>query len=158
MRADTVQEDFNQLLDRLETNGIYFEIRRYRGDGISVDITVPGERWEVDFLEDGSIEVEQILSGSEGMHDRSGPRRLVRRFVQEKPAPAKSGNSKCTKRVLKWNNFEFEKMLKLRITRRHFFEECRVGIGAMALAAAEDDKVFGKRLRSLPPLNRKRAV
>src|SRR6185295_3286760 len=38
------------------------------------------------------------------------------------------------------NTNEFEKLFKQRITRRHFFEECRVGIGAMALAALLNDK------------------
>lgn len=34
---------------------------------------------------------------------------------------------------------DFERRLKQQITRRHFFEECRVGIGAMALAALLGD-------------------
>ena len=36
-----------------------------RDDAIMVLVTVPGERWEIEFLGDGSVEVERFLSNGE---------------------------------------------------------------------------------------------
>jgi len=57
----------NQLidfLDRLEAAKIYYQLNKVR-DGIMVEIAVPGQRWEVEFMADGGIEVEKFVSNSE---------------------------------------------------------------------------------------------
>ncbi len=47
----------------------------------------------------------------------------------------------------------FEKLLKERITRRHFFQECRVGIGMMALASLLNDNQLFAAPTTQPHLN-----
>ena len=54
--------DILVFLRRLESAGIYFEVTTTQPTAISVLVTVPGERWEVDFHEDGSISVERFMS------------------------------------------------------------------------------------------------
>ena len=53
------------LLRRLETAGIYFELARPRDNALMVLVTVPGERWEIEYLEDGTIEIEIFRSDGE---------------------------------------------------------------------------------------------
>ena len=54
----------DQLLDflnKLEEHQIYYRLNKVR-DAIIVEIAIPGQRWEVEFLRDGSIEVEKFIS------------------------------------------------------------------------------------------------
>ncbi len=60
------------FLDDLERTGIYYCLERNRPEAIMVRMDIPGERWEVEFFADGSIEVKVfratdagILSGDE---------------------------------------------------------------------------------------------
>jgi hypothetical protein len=69
VHAETASEPmFSRLLDflrKLRQQKIAFDLRNSRDDAIMVEINVPGERWEVEFLEDGEIEVEVFRSGGE---------------------------------------------------------------------------------------------
>lgn len=52
---------FLDFLERLEARNIYYLIDRIR-DSVLVQIAVPGQRWEVEFFADGSIQVEKFMS------------------------------------------------------------------------------------------------
>jgi len=45
-----------------------------------VDIAVPGERWEVEFFEDGHVEVEVFRSTSDGLEGEEALDRLFEKF------------------------------------------------------------------------------
>lgn len=49
------------FLDKLEERRIYYRLNKIR-DGILVEVSVPGQRWEIEFLADGTIEVEKFVS------------------------------------------------------------------------------------------------
>ena len=53
------------LLKKLEEAHIHYTLASHREDAIMVLATVPGERWEIEFLGDGSVEVERFLSNGE---------------------------------------------------------------------------------------------
>ena len=58
---------FQKLLDflaRLKSAKIHYTLEHFRDETIAVEITVPGERWEVEFFADGSVEVEVFTSGA----------------------------------------------------------------------------------------------
>ena len=46
------------LSSRMHASKIHHTITKYRDDGVSIIATVPGERWEIDVLDDGEIVVE----------------------------------------------------------------------------------------------------
>jgi hypothetical protein len=50
------------FLDNLEQANINYTLARYRDEAIMVNVAVPGERWEIEFLIDGSVEVERFVS------------------------------------------------------------------------------------------------
>ena len=57
----------DQLLDflnKLEEHQICYRLNKVR-DAIMVEIAVPGQRWEVEFLRNGGIEVERFISSGE---------------------------------------------------------------------------------------------
>ena len=54
-------EKLIEFLNELESRSIYYELSKHRDDYIMVKITVPGERWEVEFSPD-SIEIEKFVS------------------------------------------------------------------------------------------------
>ena len=55
----------------------------YRDEAIMVIVVVPGERWEIEFLSDGSIEVEKLISNGEIAGEESLNELFVRYSEQE---------------------------------------------------------------------------
>lgn len=59
---------FGQLvtfLNQLEQEKISYTLAHHRDETIMVNVAVHGERWEVEFFEDGSVEVERFVSSGE---------------------------------------------------------------------------------------------
>ena len=67
------------LLADLRRANIDYRLRDSRDEAISVDVAVPGERWEIDLLPDGSVEVE-VFRGDGVLHDESKLEELLTRF------------------------------------------------------------------------------
>ena len=79
MKADP--SPFQALVDlvaRLDESKIAFSLQIVREGSVMVALVVPGERWEVEFMADGSIEVEVFRSSG----DIEGSAALVRLFEQ----------------------------------------------------------------------------
>jgi hypothetical protein len=53
-----------EFLDELEGRRITYRLEHIR-DALMVVVFVPGQRWEVEFFPDGSIEVERFRSNGE---------------------------------------------------------------------------------------------
>ncbi len=53
-----------QFLQELEAHHVPFRLERVR-ETVMVTLAVPGERWEVEFFDDGSVEVERFRSTGE---------------------------------------------------------------------------------------------
>ena len=51
-------EQFLRFFNMLEEKSIYYRLNKVRPMGVMVEIAIPGERWEVEFEDDGSIEIE----------------------------------------------------------------------------------------------------
>ena len=66
---DVDREDaFKRLLDflnRLEGVGIHYVLAHTRPDFMMVDVSVPGWRWEIEFMADGSLDIERYKSMAE---------------------------------------------------------------------------------------------
>jgi hypothetical protein len=54
-------ENLLAFLDRLESSKIWYRLWHVR-DSVMVMVPVPGERWEIEFFADGSVEVERFIS------------------------------------------------------------------------------------------------
>ncbi len=70
---------FLDLLRRLQEAGLSHRVQQFRADALAVEVAVPGERWEIEFLADGDLEIEVFKSsgevqGAEALDD------LFRRF------------------------------------------------------------------------------
>ncbi|MEZ5166356.1 MAG: hypothetical protein R2695_07640 [Acidimicrobiales bacterium] len=57
--------DVLQFVGRLTVARISFSVRIVRDDALMVEAHVPGERWEVEFMADGTVEVERFSSTGE---------------------------------------------------------------------------------------------
>ncbi len=53
------------FLKHLETANLHYTLASHRDDTIMVLVTVPGERWEIEFFGDGSVEIERFRSNGE---------------------------------------------------------------------------------------------
>ncbi|MCA1686909.1 MAG: hypothetical protein LC745_13260 [Planctomycetia bacterium] len=48
------------FLDRLEKANVWYQMDHVR-DSVMVTLSIPGERWEVEFFEDEHIEIERFI-------------------------------------------------------------------------------------------------
>ena len=71
-------EKLLDFLDRLEDCKIYYRLNKVR-DAIMVEITVPGQRWEVEFFANGSIEIEKFITENV-IHDETALDLLFKDF------------------------------------------------------------------------------
>ena len=55
-------DKLTSFLTDLERREISYTLAHNRDEAIMVNVAVPGERWEVEFMDDGSVEVERFVS------------------------------------------------------------------------------------------------
>ena len=65
------------LSQRLTEAGIQHETVVYREDAVSIVANPPGEYWEIDFLDDGGVDVE--IYASKGLED--DPAAAIERLI-----------------------------------------------------------------------------
>jgi len=70
------------FLTHLEHESIYYTLAHNRDNAIMITVVVPGERWEIEFLDDGSVEVEQFISNGE-IYDKNILDELFERFSEQ---------------------------------------------------------------------------
>ncbi|OIK08522.1 hypothetical protein BIV59_19915 [Bacillus sp. MUM 13] len=49
------------FLNKLEEKNISYKLNKVRNDAIMVEIAIPGQRWEVEFMADGTVEIEKFI-------------------------------------------------------------------------------------------------
>jgi hypothetical protein len=77
------------LLDKLAQSGIHYTLAHTREQALTIRVAVPGERWEIEFLNDGTVEIERFISnGVIDNEDRLGE--LFARYA-DYGAPAEDG-------------------------------------------------------------------
>ena len=78
MKSATIH-DLLTLLARLRAAKIHYTLSDPTDGAVMVNVTVPGERWEIEFHEDGDIGVEMFVS-SKGVQGPELIDDLIRRF------------------------------------------------------------------------------
>jgi len=56
------------FLNSLEDKKIYYKLNKIRNEAIMVEVAVPGQLWEVEFMDDGTIEIEKFINDG-GFYD-----------------------------------------------------------------------------------------
>ena|SRR5712691_4594919 len=74
------------LLERLETAKISYDLEHSREDALMVRLVVPGEYWEIEFLKDGEIEIERYRSNGH-IYDESMLEKLFAKYSADSPEP-----------------------------------------------------------------------
>lgn len=88
--ADDVFRYSLRLLHDLELARIHYEIRRSRPDAVSLDIRVPGQHWEIEFVQyddDIHIEIERFTSDGE-IDDEVKLKELFHNFADYPHSPS----------------------------------------------------------------------
>ncbi|HLQ98617.1 MAG TPA: DUF3885 domain-containing protein [Candidatus Dormibacteraeota bacterium] len=68
-----------EILNKLEEKNIYYQLNKIRKEAIMVEIALPGQRWEIEFLDDGTVDVEKFISDKD-FYDESELDLLFKRF------------------------------------------------------------------------------
>ena len=62
LAADKVYETLLRFLERLDEHRLPYTLASVRLEAIMVQFALPGERWEVEVLDDGAVAVERFRS------------------------------------------------------------------------------------------------
>ena len=54
-----------EIIEQLEAAKISYTVSKYRHDAVSILAHLPGERWEIDVMEDGEVDFERFVSNGE---------------------------------------------------------------------------------------------
>lgn len=68
-----------ELLSRLEAAKIHFTLARHREDAITIEVAVPGQRWEIDCFGNGRMDIEVFRSDG-AIRDASAMDELFHNF------------------------------------------------------------------------------
>src|SRR5581483_9929737 len=82
VRQKVKGEPFAKLMEiirSLKAARIHFEVRYHRYDGITIEANLPGERWEIDVLEDGDVDFERFVTAG-GVHGEEEMRQAIARW------------------------------------------------------------------------------
>jgi len=82
-RVRQVKDPFSvlqELIRQLEEAKISHTVTKYRYDAISILAHLPGERWEIDVLEDGDVDFERFVSNGKIL-ERSDLSEYIKRFA-----------------------------------------------------------------------------
>ena len=69
-----------KFLDQLDESDLHYTLSSVREGSVLVAVTVPGERWEIEYMADGDVEVELFKSDGE-IHDENLIADLFKRHV-----------------------------------------------------------------------------
>ncbi len=64
MKTDLFNK-FLTFLNQLEQQKINYQISHHRDEAVMITVSIAGQRWEIEFLENGDIEVEKFISNGE---------------------------------------------------------------------------------------------
>jgi hypothetical protein len=62
---DDTFSGFLRFLERLGAAELSYQVLSVRSEALMVTVSVPGERWEIEFMVDGTIEVEVFISNGQ---------------------------------------------------------------------------------------------
>ena|SRR5437899_3870820 len=79
------------LLERLDKAKIHYTMEHSREDAIMIIAFAPGEYWEIEFLQDGAIDIERYRSDGT-IHDESILEELFVLWSDEKPQAGEALN------------------------------------------------------------------
>lgn len=71
-----------EFLNKLQTSKIYYQLEHVRPDTLMVLVTVPGERWEIEFLADGDTQIERFYSDKRGVLSGDEARQLLEYLLE----------------------------------------------------------------------------
>jgi hypothetical protein len=78
------------VLDKLDELRIMYTLTRVREDSVMIQAPTPGERWEIEIMGDGSVEIEVFRSDGR-MFDEGKLRELLDCY-SERRVPVGKGN------------------------------------------------------------------
>lgn len=73
-------QDLIYFLDQLHGKKINFHLDKIR-DSILIELTIPNQMWEIEFMEDGTIEIEKFISTGDKL-DRIALDTLISEFAE----------------------------------------------------------------------------
>ncbi len=82
------------LLQRLDEAKISHKLNQVRDDAVMIEVAVPGQRWEIEFVDYGDethVEIERFVSNGH-MDDESALEELFAKFSDKEEAVTDNGS------------------------------------------------------------------
>jgi len=77
---EKIEMSIIDFLNQLESRSIYYRLNKIRESSILVEVAVPGQRWEIEFMEDSTIEIEKFISDGQ-YYDKNEIETLFKKFL-----------------------------------------------------------------------------
>jgi len=77
---EKIEMSIIDFLNQLESRSIYYRLNKIRECSILVEVAVPGQRWEIEFMEDSTIEIEKFISDGQ-YYDKNEIETLFKKFL-----------------------------------------------------------------------------
>ena len=71
----------NSFLNDLEAHNLFYRLSKHSEHAIMVEIAVPGERWEVEFWQDGRVITERFRRDGVMLDNEADLRALIAEFT-----------------------------------------------------------------------------
>ena len=66
----TALENVSRVCQQLDQRNVRYQLLVARPEALMISVAVPGERWELEFFDDRSVEIERFISaGVESLPD-----------------------------------------------------------------------------------------
>ncbi|MGO9559430.1 MAG: hypothetical protein ACLPYW_10120 [Acidimicrobiales bacterium] len=78
----TAFEKVSKLCRELDARRVNYELTFARPEALMLSVAIPGERWELEFFEDGLIELERFVSA--GVEEDSTAARKLLGYFDER--------------------------------------------------------------------------
>ena len=69
----------NEFSNKLDEKNIFYKLGKVREEAVMVEVAVPDQRWKIEFLDDGTVEIEKFLSDG-NIYDEAELDTLIKEF------------------------------------------------------------------------------
>jgi len=90
---NAIFKNLTTFLNELEQKSISYTLAHNRDESIMVLVAIPGERWEIEFLGDGSMEIEKFTGNGE-IYGKDILSELFARYSNQVSSPGSSESAK----------------------------------------------------------------
>jgi hypothetical protein len=78
--GENTSEKLYSIMESLRRASIFYRLQAHRDDSVCIEVSVPGQIWEIDVHRDGCVDVEVFRSSGDLLHEDALPE-MIQEFA-----------------------------------------------------------------------------